>query len=105
MKSQSPFEILGIDPGASPRDVKKAYHRLALKWHPDTNPGNRDAEQRFMEISQAYEILSDPDRRRSYDMGFSFQRAGFPFQGRGGKGRCGRGKGRRCGRGFGFRQA
>ncbi|KAL5970664.1 GPI ethanolamine phosphate transferase 2, partial [Taenia solium] len=63
------YEILGIDRGASETDIKKAYRRLALKWHPDKNceTNKEEAERRFKEISAAYEILSDAEKRRIYD--------------------------------------
>jgi molecular chaperone DnaJ len=62
------YIILGVQPGASVGDIKRAYRRLARKYHPDINPGDRAAEARFRRIVEAYETLSDPDRRRQYDM-------------------------------------
>ena len=61
------YVILGIERGATLADVKRAYKRLARKFHPDINPGDRMAAAQFRQISQAYETLSDPDRRRRYD--------------------------------------
>ena len=61
------YEILGIGREASEQDLKKAYRRLAIKHHPDKNPGNKKAEEKFKEISEAYEILSDSQKRRRYD--------------------------------------
>jgi len=61
------YIILGLERGASPGDIKRAYKRLARKFHPDINPGDRMAAAQFRQISTAYETLSDPDRRRRYD--------------------------------------
>ncbi|MBR1736235.1 MAG: molecular chaperone DnaJ [Firmicutes bacterium] len=61
------YEVLGIAKGASDADIKKAYRKLAKKYHPDANPGNKEAEEKFKEISEAYEVLSDPQKRQTYD--------------------------------------
>jgi molecular chaperone DnaJ len=61
------YEVLGVSRRASEADLKKAYRRLARKYHPDVNPGDRSAEARFKEISEAYQVLSDPQKRTTYD--------------------------------------
>lgn len=69
------YRVLGIPAEASLDEIKRAYRRLALESHPDRNPGNRQAEERFKEISEAYGVLINPEKRRQYD---AFRRAGFP---------------------------
>ena len=61
------YEVLGVPRDADRRQIRDAYRKLALKFHPDKNPGDREVEERFKEIVEAYEVLSDPDRRRTYD--------------------------------------
>ncbi|HIE33463.1 MAG TPA: J domain-containing protein [Thermodesulfobacteriaceae bacterium] len=61
------YEILGVSPDASEEEIKRAYRRLARKYHPDLHPGDKKAEERFKEINEAYEILSDPQKRAEYD--------------------------------------
>jgi DnaJ-class molecular chaperone len=61
------YKVLGTSRSASTDEVKKAFRQLARKYHPDVNPGNKQAEARFKEINEAYEVLSDPDKRRKYD--------------------------------------
>src|SRR5579863_5069134 len=73
------YKILGVGKGASDEEIKKAYRKLARKYHPDRNPGDKAAEERFKEISQAHDVLSDPDKRKEYDRGGMF--AGFAGSG------------------------
>ncbi|PDS78740.1 DnaJ C-terminal domain-containing protein [Rhizobium sp. L43] len=67
--SQDPYELLGVKRDASPKDIQSAFRKLAKKLHPDLNPGDRHAEERFKEISTAYEILSDEEKRGRFDRG------------------------------------
>jgi molecular chaperone DnaJ len=80
------YSVLGVDKKASPEEIKKAYRKLARKYHPDTNPGDKQAEERFKEISAAYDVLGDPEKRKEYDRGglfggFGSGRAGGPGPG------------------------
>ena len=61
------YEILGVDRSVSESDLKKAFKRLAIKYHPDKNPGNKEAEEKFKEAAEAYEVLSDQAKRQTYD--------------------------------------
>src|SRR5262245_27102450 len=79
------YIVLGVDRAATLNDIKRAYKRLARKYHPDINPGDRLAAQQFQQIAEAYETLSDPDRRRRYDTGdsagISAEASTFGFEG------------------------
>src|SRR3954469_17240218 len=85
------YVVLGLGEGASEREIKRAYRRLARRFHPDINPGDHDAEARFRQILDAYETLVDPSRRSRYDAGHDVEpdkrRAsefeGFDFSARG----------------------
>lgn len=89
MEKRDYYEILGVDRSADVEEVKRAYRKLALKFHPDRNPGNAEAESKFKEATEAYEILKDPDKRRRYDQyghaafaqGAGFTGGGFGFEG------------------------
>ena len=66
-KKRDYYEILGVAKGASADEIKKAYRKLAVKLHPDKNPGDHTAENNFKELGEAYEAISDPDKRAAYD--------------------------------------
>lgn len=78
------YEVLGVGREATAEEIKKAYRKLAVKHHPDKNPGDKEAEEKFKEVSEAYEVLSDPSRRQKYDQ-FGHQAFG-PGTGGGGAG-------------------
>ena len=81
MEYKDYYKILGVDRKANEDEIKRAYRKLALKYHPDRNPGDKQAEEKFKEINEAYQVLSDPAKRTRYDqLGDSYSR----FQRRGG---------------------
>jgi molecular chaperone DnaJ len=69
MAEKDLYKILGVDRKATPDEIKKAYRKLARRYHPDANQGDKDAETRFKEISAAYDVLGDPEKRKQYDRG------------------------------------
>ncbi len=81
MAKRDYYEVLGIDRGATDQDLKSAFRKLAKKFHPDTNPGDVDAEKNFKEVNEAYEALKDPQKRAAYD-----QFGHAAFEGMGGRG-------------------
>lgn len=83
MAKRDYYEVLGVSKGASPDEIKKAYRKLAVMYHPDKNPGDKEAEEKFKEAAEAYEVLSNPEKRQKYDQ---FGHAGPAGQGFGGFG-------------------
>lgn len=81
---QDHYEVLGLAPGAGEEEIREAYRRLAFQYHPDRNLGSRDAVGRMKEINEAYAILSDPVKRRDYDVPRGYHNR-VPRFGRGGK--------------------
>src|SRR5215472_9743239 len=84
------YEVLGVSRTASQKDIQSAFRKLARKLHPDVNPGDKDAERRFKEVSEAHDVLGDPDKRKMYDRfgpdwqaaaaaGVDPNQAGWPF--------------------------
>ena len=78
MAKRDYYEVLGVDKTASEDEIKKAYRKIAIKYHPDRNPGNKEAEEKFKEAAEAYDVLHDPQKRQQYEQ--------FGFAGQGGAG-------------------
>src|SRR4051794_41893975 len=101
MAQRDPYSVLGVDRKASADEIKKAYRKLARQYHPDRNPDDPSAEERFKEIQAAYDIVGDPDKRKQYDRGgMFFGTGGRP--GSGGPARAGSGGALRGGVGGGL---
>jgi molecular chaperone DnaJ len=80
MSKRDYYEVLGLSRNATPEEIKKAYRKVAMQYHPDRNPGDKAAEEKFKEAAEAYEVLSDPDKKAQYDR---FGHAGLSGNGRG----------------------
>src|SRR5271166_1159829 len=81
MSKRDYYEVLGVERQAGADDIKKAYRKLATKYHPDKNPGDKTAEEKFKELGEAYEVLNDPQKRAAYDQygHAAFDRRAGPF--------------------------
>ncbi|MGM9705820.1 MAG: molecular chaperone DnaJ [Prevotella sp.] len=85
MAKRDYYEVLGVNKNASDEEIKQAYRKIAIKYHPDRNPGNKEAEDKFKEAAEAYDILHDPQKRQQYDQ-FGFDTPGEGFGGFSGAG-------------------
>ena len=87
MAKRDYYEVLGVKKDATEDEIKKAYRKLAIKYHPDRNPDNAEAEEKFKEAAEAYDVLHDPQKRQQYDQfGFNAPGGGFGGGGFGGGG-------------------
>lgn len=94
MEYKDYYKILGVDKNASPDDIKKAFRKLAVKYHPDKNVNNKAAEEKFKQINEANEVLSDPQKRKKYDeLGANWQQYEYAGGGHAGRARTGNGRG------------
>ncbi len=84
MEKRDYYEVLGVSKTANADEIKKAYRKMAIKYHPDKNPGDKEAEEKFKEAAEAYDVLSNPEKRQRYDQfGHSMGQQGFPGGGAG----------------------
>ena len=90
MAKRDYYEVLGVDKKASEDEIKKAYRKIAIKYRPDRNPGNKEAEEKLKEAAEAYDVLHDPQKRQQYDQ-FGFNGPGGGAGGFGGFGGFGGG--------------
>ena len=79
MSKRDYYEVLGINRSADEKEIKRAYRKLAKKYHPDMNPGDKQAEQKFKEITEAYNVLSDQEKKKLYDQ-YGFEDDSFTGQ-------------------------